>query len=190
MPKVENWKRYMANDNERVLVALDEASTSTEILDYMGKIISGKPGLQLYLLHMLPPAPPQLREFRGAEDPVQERELDRDMDARGQRWTEQNERAARPLLDDATAALRQAGVPADSIRCLVQELLNRQDLTGEILKVARKNACQTIVVGRSCFPWFKEAFHHHVADKLVREAKGITVWVVERKSATRSKKTL
>jgi hypothetical protein len=170
-------------DNERLLVALDEPPSSTEIVEYIGRIISGKPDLELCLLHMLPPPPPQLREFRGAEDPVEERELDREMDARGQRWTEQGELSARPIFADATVALTRAGVLADSIRCLLQELLNHQDLTEEILQVAKKNACQTIVVGRSCFPWFKEAFNHHVANKLVTKAKGMTVWVVERKPA-------
>ena len=40
-----------------------------------------------------------------------------------------------------------------------------------------------IVVGRSSFPWFKETFHRHLADSLVRKATGITIWVVEQPSA-------
>ena len=66
---------------------------------------------------------------------------------------------------------------------LFANLVNHEDLTDDILKLAEENACQTIVVGRSSFPWFKETFHRHLADSLVRKATGITIWVVEQPSA-------
>ena len=33
--------------------------------------------------------------------------------------------------------------------------------------------------GQVVVPMFKETFHRHLADKLVREATGVTVWVVK-----------
>ena len=170
-------------EKQKLLVALDEHSISTELVKYLGKIISGNQDLEVCLLHMLAPLPPELREFRGSEDPEVEEQLDREMDAVWQRWTREAENAARPVFENAISILTRAGVPPNSIRRIVRQLVNHEDLTDDILKLAEENACQTIVVGRSSFPWFKETFHRHLADSLVRKATGITIWVVEQPSA-------
>ncbi len=170
-------------EKQKLLVALDQHSISTELCNYLGKIISGKQDLEISLLHMLPPPPPQLREFRGSEDPQVEEQLDREMDAVCQRWTREAENAARPVFENAISILTRAGVPPNSIRRIVRQLVNHEDLTNDILKLAEENACQTIVVGRSSFPWFKEMFHRHLADRLVRKATGVAIWVVEQPSA-------
>ena len=166
-------------EKQKLLVTLDEHSISTELVKYLGKIISGKEDLEVCLLHMLPPPPPQLREFRGSEDPEVEDQLDRQMDVASHRWTREAENAARPVFENAISILTRAGVPPNSIRRIARQLVNYEDLTDDILKLAEENACQTIVVGRSSFPWFKETFHRHLADKLVRKATGVTIWVVE-----------
>ena len=166
-------------EKQKLLVALDEHSISTELVKYLGKIISGEQDLEICLLHMLPPLPPQLREFRGSEDPGVEEQLDREKDVVSQRWTREAENAARPVFENAISILTSAGIPPNSIRRIAGQLVNHEDLTDDILKLAEENACQTIVVGRSSFPWFKETFHRHLADSLVRKATGITIWVVE-----------
>lgn len=174
-------KRWIV-EKQKLLVALDEHSISTELVKYLGKIISGKQDLEVCLLHMLPPPPPQLREFRGSEDPGVEEQLNREMDVAYQRWTREAENAARPVFENATSILTHAGVPPNSIRRIARQLVNHEDLTDDILKVAEENTCQTIVVGRSSFPWFKEMFHRHLADNLVTKAIGVTIWVVEQPS--------
>jgi len=170
-------------EKQKLLVALDEHSISTELVEYLGKIISGKQDLEVCLLHMFPPPPPQLREFRGSEDPKAEEQLDREKDVVRQHWTQEAENAARPVFENATSILTRAGFPLNSIHPIARQLVNHEDLTDDILKLAEENACQTIVVGRSSFPWFKETFHRHLADSLVRKATGITIWVVEQPSA-------
>ena len=170
-------------EKQKLLVALDEHSISTELVKYLGKIISGNQDLEVCLLHMLAPLPPELREFRGSEDAKLEEQLDREMVVAGQRCSREAENAARPVFENAISILTRAGVPPNSIRRIVRQLVNHEDLTDDILKLAEENACQTIVVGRSSFPWFKETFHRHLADSLVRKATGITIWVVEQPSA-------
>jgi hypothetical protein len=169
-------------EKQKLLVAVDEHSISTELIKYLGKIISGKQDLEVCLLHMLPPPPPQLREFRGSEDPEVEKQLDREMAVVRQRWTQEAENAAWPVFENAISILTRAGVPPNSIRHIARQLVNHEDLTDAILKLAEENACQTIVVGRSSFPWFKETFHRHLADELVSKATGVTIWVVEQPS--------
>ena len=165
-------------EKQKLLVALDQHSISTELCNYLGKIISGKQDLEISLLHMLPPPPPQLREFRGSEDPEVEEQLDQEMDVVYQRWSREAENAARPVFENAISILTRAGVPPNSIRRIVRQLVNHEDLTNDILKAAEENACQTIVVGRSHFTRLKEAFHRHLADELVKKAAGFTIWVV------------
>jgi hypothetical protein len=176
-------RRQIVSKKQKLIVALDEHSISIEVVKYLGEIIAGKPELEVCLLHMLPPPPPQLREFRGTEDADLEQELDREIDVSFQHWTRDAENAAQPLFENASSILMWAGVSGHSIRCISRQLWNHQDLADDILKAAEENACQTIVVGRSSFPWFKEVFHRHLADHLVRKATGVTIWVVEQPSA-------
>src|SRR5262249_60220931 len=98
-------------EKQKLLVALDEHSISTELVKYLGKIISGKQDLEVCLLHMFPPPPPQLREFRGSEDPKLEEQLDRELVVARQRWTREAEDAARPGLQNAISSLTPAAVP-------------------------------------------------------------------------------
>ena len=177
-------------EKQKLLVALDEHSISTELVKYLGKIISGNQDLEVCLVHMLAPLPPELREFRGSEDAKLEEQLDREMGVAGQRWTREAENAARPVFENAISILTRAGVPPNSIRRIVRQLVNHEDLTNDILKLAEENACQTIVVGRSSFPWFKETFHRHLADRLVSKATGVAIWVVEQPSATEEREEI
>ena len=47
-------------EKQKLLVTLDEHSISMELVKYLGKIISGNQDLEVCLLQMLPPPPPQL----------------------------------------------------------------------------------------------------------------------------------
>src|SRR5437870_2083867 len=121
-------------------MALDQHSISTELCNYLGKIISGKQDLEISLLQLLPPLPPELREFEGSEDPEVEEQLDREMDAVWQRWTREAENTARPVFENAISILTRAGVPPNSIRRIVRQLVNHEDLTNDIHKDAEENA--------------------------------------------------
>jgi K+-sensing histidine kinase KdpD len=57
--------------------------------------------------------------------------------------------------------------------------LPEQDLTTSLLDAARSHGCGTVVVGRASFSWFRELVQQHVADKLVQESHGLTIWVVQ-----------
>jgi hypothetical protein len=49
---------------------------------------------------------------------------------------------------------------------------------GELIGTARKQNCGTIAVGRESYSSFKEMFHHHVGEELVRQAPGFAVRVI------------
>jgi nucleotide-binding universal stress UspA family protein len=167
---------------EKILVALDDDATADEVVTYVAKMTSGQEGLAIGLLHFIPPLPPQLREFRGAEDPKAERQLDRELDVKCAQWTQDAERAAQASLRRATTLLTDSGRAASSIETTIRQIENHEDLIGDIIGAAQEKQCHTIVVGRSAFPWLKELFQRHIADELVRKASGMTIWVVERSS--------
>jgi nucleotide-binding universal stress UspA family protein len=167
---------------EKILVALDDDATADEVVTYVAKMTSGQEGLAIGLLHFIPPLPPQLREFRGAEDPKTERQLDRELDVKCEQWTQDAERAAQALLRRATTLLTDSGRAAGSIETTIRQIENHEDLIDDLIGAAKENLCHTIVVGRSAFPWLKELFQRHIADELVRKASGMTIWVVEKSS--------
>ena len=57
---------------EKLLVALDEHLTSTEVVKYVRRMTCVEKSPVNCLLHILPP---QLRDFRGSEDPKMEQKL-------------------------------------------------------------------------------------------------------------------
>jgi len=108
-----------------------------------------------------------------------EQKLNRELDRKCQRWTQDADNAAQALLQKATSLLSRAGVQPDSMETLVHQSVNHEDLIDDILEAAKEKKCQTIVVGRSSFSWIKEMLNRHLADELVRKASGVTIWVVQ-----------
>lgn len=164
--------------NEKLLLALDDSEASTQAVKYVGKAIRGDSAFAAHLLHVLAPLPPRLREFRGSENAKTERKLEQELMSKRELWIKDAEKAAQPVFNRATLLLRKAGVPSIAIETEFSVAVDRQDLIDDILDAARTNGCRTIVVGRESFTWLKRIFHRHVADELVRKAKGFTLWVV------------
>lgn len=168
--------------NEKVLIVLDDDGNAADVAQYVGRIISGEKRLRICLLHIIPPLPPELQEFRGAEDPKKEQQLDRELDLKCEQWNQDAAKAAQVLFQKTTSLLTHEGVTSSSIDTWVRQSTNHENLTDDILDAARERECRTIVVGRSSFPWLKDLFHRHVADELVKKATGVTIWVVEENS--------
>ena len=61
---------------------------------------------------------------------------------------------------------------------MLSQSIHRPDIVGELIGTARKQNCGTIAVGRESYSSFKEMFHHHVGEELVREAPGFAVRVI------------
>jgi nucleotide-binding universal stress UspA family protein len=48
-----------------------------------------------------------------------------------------------------------------------------------VLLLARERQCRTVVVGHSAHSWFRGLRGGHLAEQLVRSAKGFAVWVID-----------
>lgn len=164
--------------NEKLLLALDDTEASTQAVKYVGRTIGGDSAFAVHLLHVLAPLPPRLREFRGSENAKTERKLEQELIIKRERWIKDVEKAAQSIFNRAKLLLRKAGVPSGAIETEFRVSVNREDLINDILEAGRTNGCHTIVVGRESFTGLKKIFHRHIADELMRKAKGFTVWVV------------
>jgi nucleotide-binding universal stress UspA family protein len=165
--------------SKKILVAVDDSEASTRAVRYVGSIVGRKRGFVARLLHVLNPLPPELREFRGAENGNEEVKLEGELIEKQEPLIARSESEAWPALERAKSILKKAGMPAEAIETEFWESVSRGDLANDILEVGRLNDCGTIVVGRESFSWLREMFHHHVADELVRKGQGFTLWVVE-----------
>ncbi len=165
---------------EHILVAVDDSDSSRRSLRYVANIAARCTEFHLVLCHVLPPLPPGLLEFRGAEDPNEERAMDKQQEAAQARWLKQHSEPAAELLSRAAETLREAGVPAGRIETrLIKPVDHHGKLITSILDQAKEDGCRTIVVGRASFSWVRELLQSHLCNELVRQAPGFTTWVVE-----------
>jgi nucleotide-binding universal stress UspA family protein len=167
--------------NSRLLVVVDESSSSKSAVEYVARMLRRRRGFQLCLAHFLPPLPPILLEFGGAEDPEKEKRLDAQLKTEQQQWIADAREKAAPALNWARSRLRKAGLPAGSLTTQFSDPAGEQDSVSEgILELARRNKCRTIVVGRRSLSWLRRiTAGKDLAEKLVQQGKNLTLWIVE-----------
>jgi nucleotide-binding universal stress UspA family protein len=83
------------------------------------------------------------------------------------------------ILSRARATLLRAGARAARIHSCVSSPLDARTFADEVLLLARDQQCGTIVVGHRAHSWFRGLGRSHLAEQLVRSAKGYAVWVVD-----------
>ena len=167
--------------NNRLLLVVDGSSSSKHAVEYLARVLANRRGFQVCLAHFLSPLPTGLLEFGGAEDPDKERELDTQLKTEQRQWIAAARKEAEPALNWAWTKLRRAGLPASSLATQFSDPFREQhSASEEILELARISRCRTIVVGRRSLPWLRRlTAGKDLAEKLVQQGKGLTLWIVE-----------
>lgn len=160
------------------LVGVDGSDSSIRSVSYVADMVGAREDCHVVLFHVLPPIPPELLEFGGAEDPETEQKLDQTLKKEQAQWIEDAKKAAEPMLDNAKTILYRIGVLPAMITTVFSQSIHRPDIVRELIETARKQSCGTIVVGRESYSSFKEMFHHHVGVELARQAPDFTIWVI------------
>jgi len=75
--------------------------------------------------------------------------------------------------------LPKAAVPEWAVETQIATPVSGEALDATILEAAQQAQCGTVVVGRTAFSWLQELWHAHLADTLLQQAKGCTLWVVQ-----------
>jgi len=167
--------------HHRLLLVVDESTSAKSAVEYVAKVLGHRRGFEVCLAHFLPPLPPILLEFGGSENPDKERQLDTQLQRDQQQWIESARKKAEPALSWARGRLRKAGLPATSLTSQFSDPAHEQDsVSQEILELARRNQCRTIVVGQRSLSWFKRIIaRKDLAEKLTKQGKDFTFWIVE-----------
>ncbi len=164
---------------ERFLVVVDESAGSKRALDYAGRVLGECRNFAIILLHLLPPLPPELLEFGGAENPRKEQKLEAELRADQQAWIRSGRNSAKSFLTSAMQQLHRAGVPKDTIHLAFSHPARDRDAAVAILEHARSKRCHTVVIGHAAHSWFRELAGGDLTEHLLRRGKGLAVWVVQ-----------
>jgi nucleotide-binding universal stress UspA family protein len=165
--------------NKNIFVAVDGSEASDRAVAYVAQIVDGRSEFHILLFHVPASMPPQLLEFGGAEVPTQEERGEAELSNAQAGWVQEVARAAQPIFARAKTRLREAHIAEGDIETQLFTPSAEQSLERSILTAARAHECGTVVVGREAFPWLKELFQAHVADKLVPQADDLTLWIVQ-----------
>lgn len=131
---------------------------------------------EITLFHVVESIPDDFAPWSGTQSPAEFQKFARDCLAH-------NRQAGEELLKQAHRSLEQAGVASASIheKLLVKEALPEARRIVAALGVIEemRQPYDVVVIGRRGSSPAAESFLGGVAEKIVREAKGKTVWVVD-----------
>jgi nucleotide-binding universal stress UspA family protein len=175
--KVSDRRRGIAR--LKVLVVVDAADASHRALQYVGRILAGRQAVDCHLAYIASRLPPELLETGGSELPEREEQIEADLRSEQRRWSATTDKNATRVLRAARTLLQRAGVAAAGIHTCVSSPLDARRTVDEVLLLARDEDCSTVVVGHRAHTWFRGLGGGHLAEQLVRRAKGLAVWVID-----------
>lgn len=160
-------------NEKRILVAFDGSENALRAVDYVGKVLGPAPGFQVRLLYV-------------------ERVPERDFFATEAAWKEACEAQAaevRQALAKAEAALKAAGLPADSVGSeYLPSCRSPQNqapacslgtsIARDVVRVMVEGDYGTVVIGRRGVSKAEEFLFGSVSTKVMHLAKDCAVWVV------------
>jgi nucleotide-binding universal stress UspA family protein len=164
-------------DNKKIIVAVDGSEASMRTVAYVAEIIGGRRGFQVGLLHL--ELTPRMLEWGGSEDAEIEDRTESERDEAYRQMEVERLAKGKAMLRRLQETIAEKGIDVMGLFVQFEEPLNKKRVTSAILDAARDHRAGTIVVGRhGCSGW-NRLFHHYVGEELIREGKGVTIWVVE-----------
>jgi len=148
--------------DKHLLIAVDESDSSRRAVLYVADFLGGFPGFAVTLISIVPD--PE-EDFYDSQDELSA-------------WIKQKLATANNMLENYKQILMQSGFPEDKVRfrsCVGETV----SLADAILETRCDLTCCTVVVGSHHKTKAEEFLFGSTSSKLVHEAKGCAVWVVE-----------
>lgn len=164
---------------EGLLLVVDESLASKSAIQYVGRLLGRRRGFQIHLLYLLPPLPPELLEFGGAEDPCREERLDTELRRDQDNWIVSARASAGPVLNEAAKSLRKAGIASRNVCREFSYPTEPREAAHAILEQARAKRCCTVVIGHKVHSWFRKFASGDIAERVLQHARDISPWVVQ-----------
>ncbi len=160
----------------QILVAVDDSTHAARALRYVGTLLRDTRDVQITLFHVLKPMPRGLLEHGGSENPEVEHRLACSLRKQQEDWIKSESLMEYPILANALGVLERTGFPLDRVTL---KFGYKDDIAHNILEEARNGGYGTIVVARHGSNGFNRFFSGGITDKLLRDATGFTLWVME-----------
>jgi nucleotide-binding universal stress UspA family protein len=149
------------------------------LLGYVGNLFSGCDNVAVHLAYIASALPAGLLETGGSENAEVLQRVESNLRAQQRGWMKSADRGPLAILGAAREALVRAGVPRQLVHTCLSSPLDAREPVEEILILARERQCETVVVAHQPHAWYSELGGTHLAEQLVREAKGFAVWVID-----------
>lgn len=163
----------------RLLVVVDGSEASKRVIRYLGSFLARRDRVAVHLTYIASRLPAELLESGGSEIPQREEQIEAELRSAQRRWMSIADAKPEPILRAACATLQRAGVATARIHSCVSSPLDVRTAADEVLMLARDQQCGTVVVGHRAHSWLRGFGGGHLAEQLVRSAKGFAVWVID-----------
>lgn len=166
-------------NNENLLLVINESPASLRAVEYTGKLLRRRRGFRIHLLYLLPPFRPELLEFGGADNPGEEQALQKELRGGQQQWIASARKSAEPSVERAFGLLHKAGIPARNVLREFSYPTEPRDAARTVLDYALAKKCDTVIVGHKAHSWLREIANADLTEHILRNASGISVWIVQ-----------
>jgi nucleotide-binding universal stress UspA family protein len=160
----------------RLLLTIDDSENAQRVVRYVGTLLKNTPDIFVTLFHVLKPIPRALMEHGGSENPAIEAQLSARLREDREIWLRKEREAECPILLKACETLAQSGFDTSGVTL---KFGHEDDVAANILGEARSGQHDTIVVGRHGMSRITRMFGGGVTDRLLRDAKGFAIWIIE-----------
>lgn len=164
----------------KILVALDHSQSSQDVLEFTKRMFgqTQPENLQLVLFHVVESLP----EFTFT--PVKNQQSEETINAAQAAWDSVNEAAGHELVTESKTNLIESGIPES---CISSRLCTRESLPKArktvaalaIIEEMQSGEYEIICIGRRGTTDYDSVFLGSTAEKILRESRGKTVWVVD-----------
>lgn len=160
----------------QLLLAIDDSDNAQHAVRYVGSLLRSTPDVFVTLFHVLKPMPRALMEHGGSENPAVEAQLGARLREDQKAWLRKEREAECPILLKACETLAQSGFDTSGV---TMKFGHEDDIAANILDEARGGQYDTIVIGRNRMSKITRMFGGGITDRLLRDAEGIAIWIVE-----------
>jgi nucleotide-binding universal stress UspA family protein len=157
----------------KIMVALDASEGAWRAIEYVARSFGQTPGVEVTLLHILTGLPPAFWDD-GHILEEKEREARERLIAQ---WQADQEKNWQGLVAKAKDTLVAAGIPAAAVAGKFKP--KYYDVAEDIINEAVGAGCSTVIMGRRGLGKAKALLMGSVTSKVVHNAKGCAVTIVE-----------
>ncbi|UCG13064.1 MAG: universal stress protein [Deltaproteobacteria bacterium] len=162
-------------DHHHVLIAVDGSRNSMRAVEYAGEVFATHPEARLVLFHILPVISRVLLDKEEIKA-VNARKVERP-DLAGLYWRLEDEDKMSEFFAKAQDVLEKAGMKQEQIKSKFR--VKTGEIPDAILEEIALGNYKTLILGRRGLSRVREFFLGSVSTKVVREARGCAVCVVE-----------